>query len=97
MSSGLATWHQDRRKDGGKESTNLRSCALSSHRQAKRMASATVGTSLLQALDIVQDFSSQVILNLHIGEHGGQVEDLLVRQLADAAGRVDVEAGQEAR
>lgn len=61
------------------------------------MTSAAVGTSLLQALDIVQDFSSQVILNLHIGEHGGQVEDLLVRQLANAAGRVDVEAGQEAR
>lgn len=60
------------------------------------MSSTTVSSSLLQALDIIQHLSSQVILDLHIGQHGGQVEDLLVRQLADAAGRVDVEARQEA-
>lgn len=60
------------------------------------MATTTVGTSLLQALDIIQNLSAQVIFNLHIGQNGGQVEDLLVGQLADAAGWVDVEAGQEA-
>lgn len=60
------------------------------------MATTAVGTGLLQTLDIIQDLSSQVILNLHIRQHGGQVEDLLVGELADAAGRVDVEAGQEA-
>lgn len=60
------------------------------------MSSTAVSSSLLQALDIIQHLSSQVILDLHIRQHGGQVEDLLVRQLADAAGRVDVEAGQEA-
>lgn len=60
------------------------------------MTTTTVGTGLLQALDVIQDLSSQVILNLHIRQHGGQVEDLLVGELADAAGRVDVEAGQEA-
>lgn len=60
------------------------------------MATTAVGTGLLQTLDIIQDLSSQVILNLHIRQHGGQVEDLLVGELADAAGWVDVEAGQEA-
>lgn len=64
--------------------------------QAQCMATTAVGTGLLQTLDIIQDFSSQVILNLHIRQHGGQVEDLLVGELPDAAGRVDVEAGQEA-
>jgi len=77
--------------------TNLTPCALSAHRQAERMAPTTVGTSLLQALDVIQNLSAQIILNLHVGEDGGQVENLLVGQLTDAAGRVDVEAGQEAR
>jgi hypothetical protein len=60
------------------------------------MTTTAVGTGLLQALDVIQNLSSQVILNLHIRKHGGQVENLLVGELADAAGRVDVEAGQEA-
>jgi hypothetical protein len=57
------------------------------------MTTTAVGTGLLQALDVVQNLSSQVILNLHVREHGGQVENLLVGELADTAGRVDVEAG----
>lgn len=76
--------------------TNLSPCALAANRQAERMATTTVGTSLLQALNVIQNLSTQVVLNLHVGQDGGQVEDLLVGQLADAAGRVDVEAGQEA-
>lgn len=76
--------------------TNLSSCALTAHRQAERMTATTVGTSLLQALDIIQNLSAQVVLDLHVGQHGRQVEDLLVGQLADAACRVYVEAGQEA-
>jgi hypothetical protein len=42
------------------------------------MAPATVSTSLLQALDIIQDLPAQVILDLHVRQHGGQVENLLV-------------------
>lgn len=60
------------------------------------MTTTAVGTGLLQALDVVQDLSSQVILNLHVRKHGGQVQNLLVGELADAAGRVDIEAGKEA-
>lgn len=60
------------------------------------MTTTTVGTGLLQALDVIQDLSSQVIFNLHIRQHGSQVEDLFIGELADAAGRVDIEAGQEA-
>lgn len=61
------------------------------------MATTTVSTCLLQALNIIEHVSAQVVLNLHIRKHGGQIEDLLVGQLADAAGRVDVEAGEESR
>lgn len=60
------------------------------------MTSAAVSSGLLHALDIIQNFSAQVVLDFHIGQHGCEVEDLLVGQLADAAGRVDVEAGHEA-
>lgn len=60
------------------------------------MAPTTVCSRLLQALDIIENLSSEIILDLHIRQHSREVEDLLVRQLADAAGRVDVEAGQEA-
>lgn len=60
------------------------------------MTSAAVSSSLFHALDIVQNFSAQIVLNFHIRQHGCEVEDLLVGQLADAAGRVDVEAGHEA-
>lgn len=59
------------------------------------MATTTVGTCLLQAFDIIEHVSAQVVLDLHIRKHGGQIKDLLVGQLADAAGRVDVEAGEE--
>jgi alpha-L-fucosidase len=60
------------------------------------MTTTAVGTGLLQALDVVQNLSSQVILNLHVRKYGGQVENLLIGELADAAGWMDVEAGQEA-
>lgn len=60
------------------------------------MASTTVRSGLFQTLNIIQDFSPQVIFNLHIGENRSQIEYLLVGQLADSAGWVDVEAGEEA-
>lgn len=60
------------------------------------MTSAAVSSGLFHALNIVQNFSAQIVLDFHIGQHGCEVEDLLVGQLADAAGRVDVEAGHEA-
>ena len=59
------------------------------------MTSTTVGTSLFQTLDVVQDISAQVVLNLHFREHGSEVEDLLVGKLTDTACWVDVEAGEE--
>lgn len=76
--------------------THLSPCPLSPHRQAQRMTSAAVSSGLFHALDIVQNFSAQIVLDFHIGQHGCEVEDLLVGQLADAAGRVDVETGHEA-
>lgn len=60
------------------------------------MTTATVGSGLLQALDIIHNLSAQIILNLHVRQDGGHVKNLLVGQLADSAGRVDVEAGEEA-
>ena len=60
------------------------------------MATTTVRSGLLHALDIIQHLSAKVIFDLHVRKHTRQVEDLLVGQLANAAGRVDVETSQEA-
>jgi hypothetical protein len=57
------------------------------------MTTATVCSGLLQTLDIVQNLSAQIILNLHVRQDGSHVKNLLVGQFADSAGRVDVEAG----
>lgn len=101
----MQAWHLEtkvavetttRKKIRNEESTNLSPRSLSSNGQPKRMSSTTVSPSLLQALNIIEHLSSQVIFDLHIRQHSGQVEDLLVRQLADAAGWVDVKAGQKA-
>lgn len=61
------------------------------------MTTTPIGSSLLQALDIIQNFSAEIVFDFHVGKDGCQVEDLLVGQLANAASRVDVEAGQKTR
>lgn len=61
------------------------------------MATTPVCSGLFQTLDIVQNFSAKIVLDLHVGQDGCQVKDLLVGQLADAAGRVDIETSQETR
>jgi len=61
------------------------------------MPPSAISPRLLQALNIVQSLSAQVILDLHLGKRGRDVQDLLVGQLADFACRVDVEAGEKAR
>jgi hypothetical protein len=60
------------------------------------MTSAAVSSGLFHALDIVQNFSAQIVLDFHLRQYSREVENLLVGQLADAAGRVDVEAGHKA-
>lgn len=80
-------------KEGG---TNLASRPLTPHRQTESMTSPAVSTRLLQTLDIIEDLSPEIVLDFHVGEGGGDVEDLLVGELADFAGWVDVEAGEEA-
>jgi hypothetical protein len=42
------------------------------------MPPTAVRTRIPQPLDIIQDLSTQVILNLHFGQCGCDVEDLLV-------------------
>lgn len=61
------------------------------------MPPSPIRTRLLQPLDIIQILSAEVILDLHFGKRGGDIEDLLVGELADFACRVDMEAGEEAR
>lgn len=61
------------------------------------MTPTTVRPRLLHPLNIIQHLSPQIILDVHLGQHGREIEDLLVRELADSAGRVDVKAGEEAR
>lgn len=70
---------------------------MSAHRQTQGMATTPVCSGLLKTLDIIQNLSAQVVLDLHIRQDGSQVKNLLVGQLTDAAGWVDVEAGKKAR
>ena len=59
------------------------------------MTPTTVGSRLLQTLDVIEVLSAKVVLNLHIGQGGRDIEDLLVRQVANLACWVDVEAGKK--
>ena len=68
---------------------------MSADRQSQRVTSTTVGTTLLQPLDVVEDVSPQVILDFHVGQSSREIQDLLVGQFADLACRVDVEPGKE--
>lgn len=61
------------------------------------MPPSAVRPRVPQPLDVVEDLPAEVVLDLHLGQRGRDVEHLLVGQLADLAGRVDVEAGEEAR
>lgn len=70
---------------------------LPSHWQPQSMPPPAIRARLSHALDILQDLPAQVVLDLHVRQRGGQVEDLLVGQLADFAGGVDVEASEQAR
>lgn len=76
-------------------STHLCPRPLSPNRQPQRLTTTSVRPRLLQPLDIIQILSAEVILDLHVGKRGRDIEDLLVGQLADLAGRVDVEAGEQ--
>lgn len=61
------------------------------------MTPTTVRPRLLHSLDIIQHLSPEIILDIHLGKHGREIEDLLVGELAHSAGRVDVKAREEAR
>ena len=60
------------------------------------MTSAAVSSGLFHTLDVIQNFSAQIVLDFHIRQYSREVKDLLVGQLADAARRMDVKAGHEA-
>ena len=59
------------------------------------MASPAISARLLEPFDIIEDRSPEIVFDLHFGEDGGDVENLLVGEFADFAGWVDVEAGEE--
>ena len=60
------------------------------------MSTPAIRACILEAADIVEHLAPQVVFNLHAGQRGGQLEDLLVGELADGGGGVDVVAGHEA-
>lgn len=68
---------------------------LSSHRQTHGVPPSSICTHVPQALDVVDDGAAQVVLNLHGGEMGVEVEQLLVVELADGGALVDVEAAHD--
>lgn len=61
------------------------------------MSSSSVCSRIPQSFDIIQNASSQVVLDLHVCEGGGQVERLFRFQFGDFGTGVDMEAGHEVR
>lgn len=59
------------------------------------MPPSSICTHVPQALDVVDDGAAQVVLNLHGGEMGVEVEQLLVVELADGGALMDVEAAHD--
>jgi hypothetical protein len=60
------------------------------------MSPSPIRPRLFQPLNIIQHLPSEIVLDLHVCEGGGDVEDLLVAELANFGRFVDVEAGEEA-
>lgn len=61
------------------------------------MPLATIRARVLQPLDVIQNLTAQIVLNLHFRERRGEIEDLLVGQLADFASGMDMEPSHQAR
>jgi hypothetical protein len=67
------------------------------NRQPEGMSPPAIRPALSQPANIIEHLAAQVILDPHLGQRGVQIQDLLVGQVADFAGRVDVHAGEEVR
>lgn len=75
--------------------THLAPCILSPHRQSQGVSPSTVCSDILKPLDVVEDFSAEIVLDLHLRKSCGKVEDLLISQFPDFAGVMDVKARHE--
>lgn len=75
--------------------THLAPCILSPHRQSQGVSPSTVRSNIPKPLDVVEDLPAEIVLDLHLRESCGKVEDLLVSQFPDFAGFVDVKARHE--
>lgn len=71
-------------------------CALAPHGQTHSMSSTPVCTHILQSPDIFLHFSPQIVLDLHVCEVGGELEDSRGLEGSDFGPRVDVVAGHDA-
>ena len=78
-----------------REETNLAPRPLSPNGQTERMTPTAVSTRLLQPLDVIKVLSPEVVLNLHVGQGGRDIKNLLVAQVSNLACRMDVKAGKE--
>lgn len=60
------------------------------------MSPPPITSHVPQSLDIVLQLSSQIVLQRHRTQFAGHIVDLLIGEISDARGFVDVEAGHEA-
>lgn len=60
------------------------------------MSPSPVRSHIFQSKYVPSDFALQVILNLHLCQFSVEIEDLLVRQLADGGRLVEIETGHDA-
>lgn len=68
---------------------------LASHGEIHGMASASVGSGISQALDILLDLATQVVFKFHRVEVRCEVEDLGLVQFANFHRVMQVEAGHD--
>lgn len=78
------------------DTTYLRSRPLPPNGHPHRMPPPPIRTHIPQPPDIILHLPPQVILDCHIRQLGGEVEDLFVGEAADTGGVVDVEFGHQA-
>jgi hypothetical protein len=59
------------------------------------MSPTTIRPGIPQPLDISQDLSPQIVLDRHVRKRGIHFEDLILSELAHAAGVMEVVFGEE--
>ncbi len=81
-------------RPGNGTTTYLAPSILSSHGQPHGMSPPPIRSCILQPCNISQHLPPQVVLDFHVCERGIDFENLIVGQLANTAGIVEMVSGE---